>query len=168
MNDIQHFILKEEGRFPNNPNLPVLIYRNILQLPVFFPGYRVQCIFEKNNWKNAWKSGIFTYHHYHSNTHEVLGIIKGATRLQFGGEHGVIISVHKGDVVVIPAGVAHKNLQSEHDVRCVGAYPGGIKYDINTGKRGERPLTNINIEQVPIPLLDPVMGTHGPLHKFWK
>jgi uncharacterized protein YjlB len=40
----------------------------------------------------------------------------------------------KGDVLLIPAGVAHKNVGASIDFKCVGAYPGGKEFDINLGK----------------------------------
>jgi len=161
------YILNDDGVFPNS-RLPVLIYKNILDFPLFFEATYITNLFQKNNWTNSWKSGIFTCHHYHSNAHEVLGVYKGKTCVLFGGENGVKVTVEKGDVIIIPAGVAHKNLQKEHDVCCVGAYAEGKKYDINTGEPGERPLTDSNIAHVPLPDRDPVLGLKGGIEKYWK
>src|SRR3954469_8232421 len=116
------YVLKDDGIFPNS-DLPVLFYKNVLDLPAVFPGTFVENLFRENNWRNSWKSGIFEYHHYHSITHEVIGCYKGKTTLQLGGENGVTLTVEKGDVLIIPAGVAHKNLGKEDDIACVGAYP---------------------------------------------
>lgn len=160
-------ILKDDGTFPNS-HLPVLLYKNVLDFPLFFDAAYIINLFEKNHWSNAWKSGIFTYHHYHSITHEVIGVYKGKTTLLLGGEKGVTITLEKGDVVIIPAGVAHKNMGQEHDVSCVGAYPKGHKYDINTGKEGERPLADTNIALVALPDRDPILGLKGGTEKYWK
>lgn len=160
-------VLKDDGVFPNS-DLPVLVYKNVLDLPLLFEaGYIIQ-LFEKNHWSNCWKSGIFTYHHYHSTSHEVIGVYKGKTTLLLGGENGVRMEIAKGDVIILPAGVAHKNMGAEHDVSCVGAYPGGMQYDICTGGPGERPLADTKIKQVPLPDRDPVLGLRGGTEKYWK
>jgi len=39
---------------------------------------------------------------------------------------------------------------------------------MNYGKPGERPHTDKNIQQVPLPDADPVYGLEGDLLKFWK
>src|SRR4051812_21604080 len=101
--------IEDDGTFPNNM-LPVLFYKNVLDMPPLFPGAFIENVFKENKWKNSWKAGIFKYHHSHSITHEVFGFYKGKTTLQLGGEKGVTIEVKKGDVLIIPAGVAHKNL----------------------------------------------------------
>ena len=80
----------------------------------------------------------------------------------------VILFVEKGDVLVIPAGVAHINLGEENDVICVGGYPGGRDYDIKRGRKDERPRADKNIAEVPLPQTDPVFGKRGGLLKIWK
>lgn len=163
--DIREIVLKDDGRFPNS-KLPALLYKGALKIPFLFPATYVRNLFEKNNWSNAWDFGIFEYHHYHSTTHEVLGIYTGKTTLQLGGDNGVTITLEKGDVLVIPAGVAHKNLGKEDDVGCVGAYPDGREYDMNYGRPGERPRTDDNIAAVPLPATDPISAAGG-LPEIW-
>jgi uncharacterized protein YjlB len=157
----------DDGIFPNSV-LPVLLYRNVLKLPFLFPGDFIKKIFENNNWSNSWKAGIFTYHHYHSNTHEVLGVYKGKTKILLGGESGNLLEIKKGDVLIIPAGVAHKNLRNENEVGVIGAYPNGKNYDIKYGRKDERPEADINIENVSIPETDPVWGAFSGLVKIWE
>jgi len=125
-------------------------------------------IFERNGWTNSWDAGIFTYHHYHSVTHEVLGIYTGKARVQLGGDSGPVLELEKGDVLVIPAGVAHKNLDDENAVGVVGAYPDGRDYDMNYGKPDERPQADEHIANVPLPETDPVDGPGGELTRRWK
>jgi uncharacterized protein YjlB len=161
----QHF-LEDDGVYPNS-QLPVLIYRNVLKLPALFPATFVRLLFRKNNWFNAWDYGIFEYHHYHSIAHEVLGIYRGSANLQLGGKKGIVIEARKNDVIIIPAGVAHKNLDKETQLKCIGAYPDGSDYDINYGHPGERPQTDRNIRKIPKPELDPVFGKKGGILKFW-
>ncbi len=164
--EVQQFNLKDDGVFPNSA-LPVLLYRQALRLPPVFAGAYVKRLFRKNDWSNAWVYGVFEYHHYHSISHEVLGIIKGRSILQLGGPQGTEIELTKGDVLIIPAGVAHRNLGKENQLKCVGAYPNGRDYDINYGKAGERPRADRNISKVPVPETDPVFGRRAGLVKFW-
>jgi uncharacterized protein YjlB len=172
MNDKKYFtefsyILDDDGTFPNS-HLPVLFYKGVLDLPALFPASYIENFFKSNHWSNSWKSGVFTFHHYHSITHEVLGVYKGETTLQLGGENGIKLKVEKGDVLIIPAGVAHKNLGEEDDIACVGAYPEGKSYDMNYGRTGERPQADENINKVPLPERDPVLGMKGGTGRYWR
>ena len=71
------------------------------------------------------------------------------------------------DTIVIPAGVAHKNLRASRDFLVVGAYPPGQSWDMNYGEAGERPDADQNIMRVPRPKKDPVFGRRGPLIDHW-
>jgi uncharacterized protein YjlB len=163
----EQYFVKDNGIFPNN-RLPILYYPKVLALPKLFPAHHVKKLFQKNNWKNNWTQGIYTYHHYHSITHEVIGVCKGETLLLLGGETGVIVFIQEGDVLVIPAGVAHMNLGKENDVTCVGGYPDGREYDMNYGYADERPRVDHNIASLPLPETDPVFGNKDSLLRTWK
>jgi uncharacterized protein YjlB len=159
--------LTDDGVFPNNAQLPLIVYREAVSLPDRDPATGFEDLFEANHWPPAWRYGIFDYHHYHSTAHEVLGIFRGHATIQFGGDQGITLSVSKGDVVIIPAGVAHKNLDCSRDFRAVGAYPTGQRPDTRYGKPGERPQVDANIAQVPLPQADPVFGDRGALIAQW-
>jgi uncharacterized protein YjlB len=166
VNIIRH-LLSGEGNFPNNSHLALLVYRNAFRMEGKDKAKIIEEIFESNGWSNAWQDGVYDYHHYHSITHEVLGVVKGSARIQFGGPSGISLLVQAGDVIIIPAGVAHKNLGGEENFRCVGAYPDGKDYDMNYGKAEERPKAEENIKNVPLPDSDPVFGISGPMIKEW-
>ncbi|MCW3077695.1 MAG: cupin protein [Bacteroidetes bacterium] len=159
--------INDNGIFPNS-ELPVIIYKRVLDLPYLFASNAVRKLFKSNNWKNSWKSGVFEYHHYHSITHEVMGVAGGSTTILFGGDSGIKIVIEKGDVIIIPAGVAHKNLGKQNQVTCIGAYPEGKEYDMNYGKPGERPATDNKVKQAPRPLTDPVFGVNAGIAEYWK
>ncbi len=113
--------------------------------------------------------GEFLYHHYHSNAHEVLVVVGGGARLDFGGPEGVTVEVGAGDAVVIPAGVGHRNAGSSGGFSVVGAYPRGQQaYDLRTGEEGERPEVLENIRAMPLPQTDPLFGDAGPLVRRWS
>jgi len=124
-------------------------------------------VFRTHGWRGQWRDGIFSYHHYHSTAHEVLGIAKGEARVQLGGPEGSSFEVESGDVLVLPAGVAHKNGSASHDFLVVGAYPDGQDWDLLRGRPSERPKADRNIEEVALPTRDPVFGEEGPLVEHW-
>jgi uncharacterized protein YjlB len=161
---VKTFFFKDDGMMPNNPNLPVILYPGAIK----DHPERTESMFNGHNWTNSWTNGVFDYHHYHSNTHEVLGVIKGSVVLQLGGDQGQKVELHIGDVVVLPAGTAHKRLSASSSFQVVGAYPNGMDYNMNTGKAGERAKAREAIPQVPIPETDPVYGKEGPLIKLWR
>jgi len=158
--------LEDNGIFPNS-KLPVVVYRNAFaateDLRDVFKQY-----FRQNNWYNFWEAGIFTYDHYHSNTHELMGVCRGSTILQLGGDDGEKVRIEAGDVLILPAGVAHKNLMEENAVTCIGAYPDGRDYDMHYGKSSERPEADKNIASVPLPGYDPLFGKDAGLVKIWE
>jgi len=166
LNILRH-ILPDDGTFPNNPLLPLLVYRQAFPSPGDGETDTIKEILETNSWKDSWVNGIYDYHHYHSTAHEVLVMLAGSARVQFGGPDGITVSVEKGDVVIIPAGVAHKKIADTDGFSCMGAYPRGQQYDMNYGKKEERPVADRNIKTVPLPENDPLYGSDGPLVKNW-
>ncbi len=161
-------LLKDDGIFPNNGRLPLLVYRQAVTLPCQDLATLFEALFATHHWGNGWRNGIYGVHHYHSTAHEVLGIFRGQATVQFGGAQGVTVAVSSGDVVVVPAGVAHKNLGSSRDLGVVGAYPWGQRWDTCYGTSGERPQTDRNIAAVALPQADPVYGLRGPLALHWQ
>ena len=160
------FYFKDDGSIPNNKH-PLLLYRNAFSERGDRGAAWLEQKFYDNNWSNSWRNGIFTFHHYHSITHEVLGLYSGSALVHMGGEGGSKLTIQAGDIIVIPAGVGHKNLESEN-LGVVGAYPGGMMYDMKYGKPGERPQADQNIAAVPFPDHDPLLGKENGLLLIWK
>jgi uncharacterized protein YjlB len=165
--EIIQYIIKQNDHFPNS-SLPVLLYKQVLKLPDGKSEEIITEIFTDNHWSNIWTNGVYPYHHFHSNTHEVLGVFSGECNVMLGGERGIQCKISKGDVLIIPAGVAHKSISASDDFKCAGAYPQGKDYDIMTGKIDEYEKAIKNIEHVPLPDTDPVYGTRGPIFEHWK
>lgn len=157
----------DDGSIPNNPLLPLLVYKAALAMPSEDPASIAEAVFTANNWHGTWRNGIYPFHHYHSTAHEVLCICRGEAKVHFGGEQGIKLSVSLGDVVAIPAGVGHKNLGSSADLLVVGAYPQDQQWDLCRGNSNERPQALHNISVVPLPSDDPVYGMPGPLIEYW-
>lgn len=164
MENEQFFDFQDDGTIPNNPSLSVILYKGVFKNTP----ERIEKTFNNNGWTNSWTGGVFDYHHYHSNTHEVLGVRSGSATLQLGGEQGQAVEVSAGDVALLPAGTGHKKLESSRDFRIVGAYPGGIQQNLKTGKPGERPYVLEDIQNAPLPKTDPVFGDKGPAIEKWK
>ncbi|HET6543201.1 MAG TPA: cupin domain-containing protein [Chryseolinea sp.] len=164
-NQPEAFYFKDDGKIPNN-RLPLLLYRSALSNGASARDLQKQ--FATNNWTNSWDNGVYPFHHYHSTSHEVLGIYSGSALLHLGGEKGEKLTVKAGDVIVIPAGVGHKNLGASNDFGVVGAYPEGRSWDLLKGEPGERPKADKNIAALPIPDFDPILGKTEGLRKLWN
>lgn len=160
------FYFEDDGSIPNN-DLPLLIYRDAFSERGNSGAEWLERTFANNNWTNAWRNGVYPFHHYHSTSHEVLGIYSGEAKLHLGGEQGEKLDVKAGDIIVIPAGVGHKNLGSEN-LGVVGAYPNGSSYDLLRGEPDDRPETIENIESVPLPSRDPLLGKDGGVVEIWE
>ncbi|WP_322925228.1 cupin domain-containing protein [Paenibacillus campi] len=160
---IHTYSFTDDGKIPNHSILPVILYSGALaETPD-----TMEALFNYNGWRNSWTNGVFDYHHYHSNAHEVLGVISGTVTLQLGGEHGDIVTLHTGDIIVLPAGTGHCRLEASANFRIVGAYPQGMSYNVRTGKPGEHEQALKEIPHVPVPATDPVFGEYGPLLEHW-
>lgn len=159
------FLFKDDGLIPNSRH-PLLLYKNAFQARADAGAQWLEQRFASHDWTNSWRNGVYGFHHYHSTSHEVLGVYTGSALLHLGGEHGTKVRVEAGDIVVIPAGVGHKNLESE-GLGIVGAYPEGREWDINKGLPDERPKADEHIAALPIPKTDPLLGHKGGLVSIW-
>lgn len=160
--------LGENGLFPNNPELPVLLYKKVYDFAGQEPASVIEKLFSQNNWGGTWRNGIYNYHHYHSTAHEALGVYSGWAEVQLGGPEQEPLHIEKGDLVILPAGTAHKRISASNDFAVVGAYPHHQSYDMNYGREDEAVKAKKNIAMVPLPENDPVFGEKGQLLKYWK
>jgi uncharacterized protein YjlB len=163
----QQLVFKDDGAIPNN-TLPLLLYRQAFAANTKDLASFIEQGFAENDWTGSWRAGVYPFPHYHSTSHEVLGVFSGSATLRLGGAQGTTVEVRRGDVIVIPAGVGHQNLGSSADFSVVGAYPGGRRWDLLRGLPGERPQADHNIAAVPLPDNDPLYGSNGPLKRIWK
>ena len=118
--------------------------------------------FRANGWLNNWRyPGIYTYPHFHSTTHECLGVAAGWMEVELFGRGGTRVRVEAGDVIVLPAGVSHQMVGNSDDVMMVGGYPEGRDWDnIQEDHITEetRRAAAKRIMMLPIPARDPVTG----------
>lgn len=108
---------------------------------------------------------MYSETHFHSTSHEVLCVVAGTAKLCFGGEENtgrVEPVVQKGDVLIVPAGVAHRLLEDmEGDFNMVGSYPTGLAWDMCYGREGEEAKVK-KIGRLGWFERDPIYGAEGP------
>jgi uncharacterized protein YjlB len=166
----QAFRFRDDGETPNNPEWPLVLYRSPVRLrDGFDPAAIFEILFAGNGWAGSWRNGMYDFLHFHTRTHEVLGIARGLLSAEFGGAAGRAIELKAGDVVVLPAGTGHRRLAASRDLLVVGAYPA------NSGEYDEPRPTQIGHEdavrrigRVKRPRTDPVFGKEGPLCAIWR
>ena len=84
---------------------------------------------------------MYSETHFHSTSHEVLAIASGRAQCCFGGEANpdrIEPLLEKGDIVVVPAGVAHRLLEDYGGFQMVGSYPTGKSWDLCYGWKAKR------------------------------
>ena len=134
---------------PNHPLFPVLLYREV-------GADDVQALFAEHSWGGSWVNGVFDFHHFHSTSHEVLGVLAGEATLELGGPQGRSFDVRAGDVVVLPAGTGHRRATARDGFTVTGAYPAGQEdYDL---LRSADDAARERIRTLPAPEQDPVGG----------
>lgn len=159
------FYFREDRFIPNSPH-PLLVYRS------FFDKESDAC----ENWlrkkfiNHKWFpfSGLqpFDVPCYYVNTHIVLGVCAGEAKWQLGGTLGLTMVIEKGDVLVIPAGVALRNLESSADFKISAASSLDVIPKIR--KEATSHLKDPGrIADISIPETDPVLGTGDGLLTIW-
>ncbi|KAL2833088.1 hypothetical protein BJY01DRAFT_239615 [Aspergillus pseudoustus] len=103
----------------------------------------------------AWVYSMYSETHFHSTTHEVLGVVSGSTRLCVGGEGNpdrFEPTVSKGDLIIT---------KEQDRFQMVGAYPASKSWHMCYGKPGEEnkceSITTLSWFQ-----RDPLYGNDGP------
>jgi len=151
---------RDDGYIPNNPEVPLLHYRKAVSFDrAHDPAATLEAIFDAHAWRKAWRNGVYDFVHYHSMTHEVLGVARGTAVLQLGGNKGKTVKVASGDVIMIPAGVGHECLKASETFLVVGAYPPRGTYDECRGSFQERDKAIRAIAGVALPKQNPLFGT---------
>jgi uncharacterized protein YjlB len=177
--EVHHWIRKrkpnayrfaDDGATPNNRALPLIYYRSPVRLDGRFdPAAIFEELFAAHGWKSSWRDGIYPHLHFHTHSHEVLGIARGHARVQLGGARGRRFWLKAGDVVILPAGTGHRRLGASADLLVVGAYPAnGGGYDEPRPEDVPHEEAMESIAGVALPAQDPVYGRDGPLVRLWR
>lgn len=160
---------KDDGATPNNAHCPLVHYKSVLDLrDAEDPAALFERLFACNGWRKSWRDGIYRYNHFHTRTHEVLGLARGEASVQFGGSSGKLIALKAGDAVCIPAGVGHRRRKASGDLLVVGAYPVYGDYDEPRPSDIDHDRAVAATLRVKAPLTDPVYGKSGPLVDLWR
>lgn len=169
MSEVEAFRFADDGETPNNPRLPLLVYRAALPLDgERDPAVPFERTFAAHGWADGWRNGIYPFLHFHTATHEVLGIARGQATVEFGGAQGRTVTVEAGDVVVLPAGTGHRRVSASGDLMVVGAYPANGAFDQKRPGEVDHARAVASVAKVPLPEMDPVQGRTGPLLTLWK
>lgn len=151
--------------FPNSA-LPLIIYPKAMPAEtVSASGF--QALFARHGWPGAWVNGVYRFHHFHAQAHEVLGCARGWVKVLLGGPEGQAFVLEAGDAALLPAGLAHFNVEASADYQIVGSYPRGQSPDLERGDPQRYQLALADISRVPLPLTDPVFGPNGPVISAW-
>ncbi|MFB6355053.1 MAG: cupin domain-containing protein [bacterium] len=158
---------ESNGSVPNHPEWPLIVYEDCWTGDTG----EIENVYRSNNWGGTWRNGIYSYHHYHSNAHEVLGVVNGSAVVLFGGPApgGVALELSAGDVAVLPAGTGHKRESSGGRLLVVGGYPKSCP-GWNLKKARSDPPSQImsDIRDTSSPSGDPIYGDAGPLVDTWQ
>jgi uncharacterized protein YjlB len=164
----QTFSFADDGRIPNNPLLPLVIYPKVVALDAHDPAAVFEGLFAANGWADSWRNGIYPYAHFHAGAHEVLGVARGHARVRFGGDSGAEIDIAAGDVAVLPAGTGHQRIAASADLLVVGAYPPSGRTAAQRPSADTHDYAVKAIAAVKLPESDPVFGRDGPLLRLWR
>jgi uncharacterized protein YjlB len=157
-NETEQHWSKPNGMLPNS-RFPLLVYRAGID------GGGEEAVldrFRSNGWLNNWRyPGVYTYPHFHSTTHECLGVATGWMDVELFGRGGIRLRVAAGDVIVMPAGVSHSMTGQSDDILMVGGYPDGRDWDNMQEDFVTEELRRAAVKRImmlPIPARDPVTG----------
>lgn len=153
--EIETLLLSENEWVPNNPRVPVVVYRGVLDGEGEELAERFEALFEGHGWPPDWRDGIFDYHHYHSTAHEALGVLAGTATLELGGPGGRRVEL-RPDALLLPTGTGHRCIAASADFQVVGAYPKGQDWDIC--REAPDYAARARMAALPDPRRDPVTG----------
>ncbi|EAW07535.1 cupin domain-containing protein [Aspergillus clavatus NRRL 1] len=155
-------------RIPNTSiqSKPLMIYHKAFEAS---PSQLTAHLEEVGEVIPQWVYGMYSHTHYHSTTHEVLGVVSGQARLCFGGEENpgrFEADIEKGDLIIVPAGVGHRQLNELESggeyFKMVGAYPKQKYWDMCYGEPGEEEKVR-TIQELDWFHKDPLFGPDGPV-----
>lgn len=161
------YLIGSNGSCINNNLLPLVSYGRVLCIQEG-DSETLEDLFRYNGWTGCHRNSIPEKHHYHSQAHEALGVYQGYAKVQFGGPCGLIRALYPGDVMIIPSGVAHRNIESSPDFACVSTYPEGQDFDLKYIPHKLSEWHEENIKSTPLPEADPVFGKAGELLSYWR
>jgi uncharacterized protein YjlB len=154
-------LFDNDGIVPNHPRWPLIIHRRSVRFRGGFdPATIIDTLFASNGWGRSWRDTIYNFVHYHSQTHEVLGVARGDAVAEFGGIKGKRLKVGAGDIVVLRASPD----QGEPELSSRGRLP-AIGHCTDTRDLREAMK---RIAKVKRPPRDPVHGKQAGIALLWR
>ena len=152
----------DDGATPNS-DYPVLVYRARASAGLDLAS-ALEALIAINGWLAQWRGGVFAFHHYHARAHECLAVFAGRATLKLGGDHGHMVDVAPGDVLMLPAGTGHCRVTASHDFALIGAYPPDQQdWDLcRSDRAADYREARARIRAVSAPAQDPVRGSDIP------
>lgn len=133
--EVRKHFFEDDGRIPNNPELPLLVYPGLSESQTYLP--RAARSYSRRTVGAAPGSVASSLTTTNSNAHEALCVMSGEANIALGRPEGTTVEVKAGDLEVIPAGVGYCNARSSNDFAVFGAYPRGQgSHDLRTGEEG--------------------------------
>lgn len=171
---VHTLLVENNGMYPNAASgLPVVHYHPFdtgsEEAPAAIDPSHLEQLLASNGFAPRWRFPMYEFDHFHTNTHELLVPFRGkATIMLGGGTHS--LEVRSGDVLLVPAGVAHRSVKRTPDFCMVGAYPHGVaQSDLTTD---EDPAHVERIVGLGLGFVgsDPVYGLRrgSPLAEAWN
>jgi uncharacterized protein YjlB len=172
---------KDDGLIPNSKH-PVLIYRSAIGFVESVPRLAARNLIADHIGKNGWRLEegltLYSYHLYDRKAHKAFIVINGQATLQLGGPKvGRSAVIEEGDLIVIPAGVAHRHLRYANlsltaqfeamEIRPVAADEPGPVRGLKKSMEVARPKALESLANIPRPF-NPLYGPQGPGLQGWK
>lgn len=155
--DNRRMKIASDKPFPGN-DIELRLYRAVFSKTQIGIRKKFSDLFSHNGWSVPWVNGVYGFHHFHAEAHEVLGCAAGWVLVQMGGSNGPKIRLEAGDAVLIPVGVAHKAIDHSTDYSILGSYPQGQEPDLRRGDPHEWNEVLDKMAQVKLWEKDPVTG----------
>ncbi|KAI5861057.1 hypothetical protein GGS23DRAFT_207073 [Durotheca rogersii] len=163
---VNRYFIPAHNLFPNTSiqNKPLLHYRHVFPRDTSSSKMEshlkaIRAVFPKSRWTMLPRT------FFHATSHKVLCVSNGRARLLFGGDDnpgGVKVTAVKGDVLIVPAGVAQRmDKDLDAGFLMVIAFSRGYKDEKCYGVEGEEEKVR-GIENVPWFKKDPIYGAEGP------
>ncbi len=151
--------IQADKPFPGNPNHEVILYKGVFTTQDKSDlRTQIRDAFVNHGWSDPWEDGVYSFEHFHAEAHEVLGCAAGWVEIRLGGPNGDTVRLEAGDVALLPAGVAHRNMASSDDYLIMGSYPPGQSPDLRRGDPEEWDEVVDLVSRVPDWTRDPVTG----------
>jgi hypothetical protein len=71
----ESLILRPNGWVLNNPRLPVLLHKGVIEIAGDDSASLLEIIFRRNGWALWWRKGAYDFHRCHSTAHEALALV---------------------------------------------------------------------------------------------